>query len=200
MSEECEYPWRDEERLRNLYWGEEMSLREIASHLDTTYTTVRRWFNRHDIKRRKSRKKSTGRHQNEAVLRELYAEKRLSTHQIAERLGVAQSTIRYWLDKHGIEAREEQSARMERLLSEPAPYEISHFGYAMWRTKFDGDTWRLREHRLLAVAEYGFEEVSNHDIHHKNGIPWDNRIENLQLVTPEEHGKIHSSLEGYDEQ
>ena len=47
-------------------------------------------------------------------------------------------------------------------------------------------------HRLLAVAEYGFVEVCDKEIHHKNRIPWDNRPENLEPLTTEEHKRLHS--------
>lgn len=48
-----------------------------------------------------------------------------------------------------------------------------------------------RIHRLLAVALYGVDAVAGKHVHHKNGIPWDNRPENLELVDPVEHARIH---------
>jgi len=49
----------------------------------------------------------------------------------------------------------------------------------------------VRLHRLLAVALYGFEAVAGRQVHHANRIPWDNRPENLRLLTPSEHSRLH---------
>ena len=46
-------------------------------------------------------------------------------------------------------------------------------------------------HRLLAVSEWGLDAIRGREVHHKNEIPWDNRPENLELVTREEHGEKH---------
>jgi hypothetical protein len=69
-----------------------------------------------------------------------------------------------------------------------APYELNVSGYAQWR---NGAVEHVLVHRLLAVAEYGFDAVAGKHIHHKNGIRWDNRLENLEVLTPSEHAKLH---------
>jgi hypothetical protein len=43
----------------------------------------------------------------------------------------------------------------------------------------------------LAVAEYGYDAVCNKQVHHENGVPWDNRPENLELMRIDEHAKHH---------
>lgn len=54
------------------------------------------------------------------------------------------------------------------------------------------DGVEVAHHRLLAVAWFGVDEVDNKVVHHVNGIPWDNREGNLELLTSEEHGRIEA--------
>ncbi|WP_394297586.1 HNH endonuclease [Halorubrum sp. BV1] len=46
---------------------------------------------------------------------------------------------------------------------------------------------------MLAVSEYRFDSVHNMDVHHQNGIPWDNRPENIELISKEEHDRHHAN-------
>lgn len=55
----------------------------------------------------------------------------------------------------------------------------------------DGDEFPL--HRLIAVAEYGFDAVAGNDIHHKSGVGWDNRPANIEPIDPAEHVALHST-------
>lgn len=81
----------------------------------------------------------------------------------------------------------------------PEPYDAGHKatvktrsdGYVMIDTQYDGERVAIGLHRLLAIAEFGYEAVKGKDIHHKNGIKWDNRPGNIEPVTKSEHGKIH---------
>jgi hypothetical protein len=50
-------------------------------------------------------------------------------------------------------------------------------------------------HRDIWLAAHPEETLTQNDvIHHINGNHDDNRVENLQKVTTEEHGKLHSIL------
>jgi len=55
------------------------------------------------------------------------------------------------------------------------------------------DGYRKAEHRVV-WEEHNGEIPKNMIIHHKNGNEKDNRIENLQMVTFEEHMKIHKDI------
>jgi len=56
------------------------------------------------------------------------------------------------------------------------------------------DCGRLYHHRLLAFAWDEIDSVFFSDdmqeVHHENGMPWDNRESNLSGMTPEEHQSV----------
>jgi len=48
-------------------------------------------------------------------------------------------------------------------------------------------------HRLVAVAEYGVEAVAGNVVHHKNGVRFDNRPDNLEVLSNADHSRIESN-------
>lgn len=77
--------------------------------------------------------------------------------------------------------------------------EVREDGYARWRDCCRGVESYVYVHRLLAVAEYGFDALEGMHVHHRNHIRWDNRPENIELREPAEHGCYHlhgEELEG----
>lgn len=73
----------------------------------------------------------------------------------------------------------------QKAREEPAALYLNN-GYEVSSCSLNqGDTIQI--HRLVAIAEYGFEAVENSHVHHINSIPWDNRPSNLIPLTPSEH-------------
>lgn len=54
------------------------------------------------------------------------------------------------------------------------------------------------EHTLVWVAA-GRTVPPGYLLHHKNEVPTDNRLENLELLTRAEHNALHNALRGRDE-
>jgi len=125
----------------------------------------------------------------EAWLREQYIEKGRSQADIASDFDCSHQNIAYYCEKFGIDTRD---------TNDPT-YPPNHrfhpeYGYEEIRTVVDGTQHTVKIHRLVAVAEYGFEVVSkSDDIHHKNGCRYDNRPENIKPVSRKEHVRIHHS-------
>jgi hypothetical protein len=134
-------------------------------------------------------------YQDGETLRRLYHEEELTQPEIAEKYGVATSTICYQMDRHGIEARENVEVQRERERNKPVPLQ-QKAGYWRWKDGYGEKKGWKREtvpvHRLVYVAHYGFEALRDKHVHHKNRMRFDNRPENLQAVTPDEHREIHA--------
>ena len=126
-------------------------------------------------------------------LRRLYWGEGLSMDQVAERLGTEKDRIDYWMGVHDIDTRRAYAEQ------DFASLRVDKDGYRRWRVYHDGDYHGVAVHRLAAVAEYGFSRVAGRDVHHKNGVPWDNRPANLEPMDPSEHRRLHG-VERADEQ
>ena len=123
-------------------------------------------------------------YKNEEILRSLYWDDGLSQASIGDMYGVNRKTIGYWMDKHEIDTRTHKK-------DIPGHFDIRR-GYARFRVTVGGDEKSVKIHRLLAVAKYGFDKVKNKVVHHKNRIKWDNRYENIELMTHSAHSTHHN--------
>jgi transcriptional regulator with XRE-family HTH domain len=121
----------------------------------------------------------------ESQLRRLYHEKELTQSEIAKRYGVSKDTISRRMSDYDIETR----SRREVALRQFGVPSLRHDdnGYE----KFNGERTHVLHHRLLAVADYGYDAVVEHHVHHINEIEWDNRPTNIELMKVGEHASHH---------
>jgi len=189
-------PWHNENTLRELYHGEGLTIKEVASELGCNRGSIRYWMKKHDIEFRSRgyKKEWDGAPwRDEDRLRELYHDKEMSTHEIGEEFDCDRTTVLRWMRIHGIERRDRKKAHRMAKFNRWARYRTTQQGYEEWRSPdkdIKGER-SVRVHRLVAVAEHGLEALKGKVVHHKNGVSWDNRPENLELLTPSEHSKLH---------
>jgi hypothetical protein len=115
-------------------------------------------------------------------LREQYTEKDRTQTNIASECGVSDTTIQHWRDKFDIEEQE------------TAQFGTQTDGYEQWKCEVGpGKADTVTVHRLLATLQVDeLDELEGKHVHHQSGIPWDNRLENLEVVSPQEHAEIHT--------
>lgn len=204
---EGDYPWREKETLQRLYSHENMSMKEVADELGCCPQTISEWVDKLDVGARSPREslslrgtrevgRKDGAHTDPDWLKEKYVNEEKSLAEIAELAGVSVSTVSRAMDRNGIDRRspgehhkKNQSIQTRKLTN-----------HEQIKFTVNGNTHYYDVHRLVAIAEFGLDEVGGRIVHHKNGIPWDNRPSNLELIESQsEHARRHSRERKRDE-
>lgn len=103
-----------EEKLRRLYWEEEMSQIDISKIYDCSYQSIQYYMNKWDIETRSISEANTDSDVNnlsKQKAKTLYWDQKLSTVEIANKYGTDASTIRKKLLNWGIEVRNKKEAK-----------------------------------------------------------------------------------------
>jgi hypothetical protein len=128
------------------------------------------------------------------LVNRLYHQRNMSAYEIADKLGCSYQPIYERIDK----TRSQSNAMSISHAKKPTHYRTGENGYEEWKCNTNGEQKTVLVHRLVAVAEYGFDEVSGKVIHHDNRIPWDNRPDNLKPMTDSNHKAKHANLRSRD--
>lgn len=126
-------------------------------------------------------------HHHEETLRHLYYDRGLGQINIGKKLNISRRSIEYWMGKHDIETRKPDWKK-------PGCFTFNK-GYAKFTTRDGGDRHTIQIHRLVKAAydkDFNFFD-KNEIVHHKNGIKWDNRPSNLEVMGRAEHTSHHRS-------
>jgi hypothetical protein len=71
---------------------------------------------------------------------------------------------------------------------------VNNNGYVDLYKSWGDCSYPKLEHRFVMEKELGRKLTPEEIVHHKNRIKHDNRIENLEIVTAQEHGKMHPKI------
>lgn len=192
-------PYTDPEWLRREYHDKERTLYEIADEFDMTATGIAHWMDKHGIERRDNRdaQRPEGKHTDPEWLRERYHTDGMTLQEVADEAGVSVSQVHKWMDDYGIERRRFDYDRRTGPVSIQSVYgRIGDLpgGWVQIRSKNPTDEKAhdsLYVHQLLAIAEgadpYKVFSGGDYHVHHENRIRWDNRPDNIELLSEEEH-------------
>ena len=197
----------DADRLREMYHGQEMALDEIGGEFDVTRGVVIKWMDNYGIDRRSPEESRAvrgtgtnqfdhGKHREEEWLREKYHTEKMTVTEMADEADVTEATIVRQMQKNGVESRPNY---VSHVLRNPGAgfVQADARGYEMIKHSVGDHTYNFPLHRLLAIAKYGYDEVKDSVVHHKNGLEWGNWHENIELFdSQEEHARHHGEKRG----
>ena len=208
-----EKPWTDADTLRELYHGEGLSSREVANRLGCGKKTILRWLDKHGIEKDKSPARKRSEKLDEELVSRLYLDEKMSGHEIASKIGMSANAVYSFMDDIGIEKRSRSdSAKLKEMPDEvvetgapewvydemrksPANLTVNNNGHVQWRIPDRGKYRSLGVHRLTAIMDGAdpHDVFGGMHVHHKNGVPWDNRPANLEILEKGEHHSLHNN-------
>jgi hypothetical protein len=132
-------------------------------------------------------------YQNKDWLSEKYLNEKLTMKQISKECNCCEATIRNWINRFKIPPRPAAALKGERNFKWNGGRYTAKSGYVF--LLIDGE--RKLEHRHLLEESLGRKLLSEEHIHHINGNPSDNRLENLQIMTSSDHIKLEQKLSSF---
>lgn len=196
--------YKDPEVLEELVEGRGLTLQQTAEVLNVSTGTVLRYLKIHQIAGRgvdidvPDQLERPWEHK--GFMRRVYVEEENSLIDLALAIGKSSSFTKKWLQRHGIDVRGIREAQYTSSSGHRnwVRFETDRYGHENWRISIENKDRRVAVHRLLAASKFGFNALKGKRVHHKNEIPWDNRPDNLELLTHAEHRGQHEKMTWLD--
>lgn len=189
--------YKDKEWLREEYTVKGREQQEIAEDFGCGRGTITYYVDKFDLPKPEPDYDKYP-YKSEDWLREQYHENERSLEDIGNECNVDQTSVLLYMKKHDIPRRTKAESRMIHSRNTPVFHQFTPEDNLRVRKErcaslYDGDADYVFIHRLVGVAEYGFDSVCDKHIHHKNGICLDNRPCNLEPLSQEKHNEVHAA-------
>lgn len=193
------------ESIEHLYYTQKLTLKECCQELGIkSPITLRKWMKKLGIKTRnvnrlKSLEYKLGMTDNElkVKLETMYYQENKSLSKIATEFGVTHTAISKKFEKFGIKKLDTITAKTvfgsgENNGNWKGGKRVQN-GYYMVRCPEHpkATLGYIYEHRLVMEQYLGRYLKKDEIVHHKNRNKQDNRLENLEILTPSEHNRVH---------
>lgn len=131
-------------------------------------------------------------HENPDWLREKYHDEGANLEEVADAAGVHRSTVHRKMIEYGIPRRSRGHGCNPPEGTAYAAPRTNRSGHRELEHNCTLGRWTLMIHRLHATLLVDdLDEMEGKIVHHRNGCPFDNRLENYELVSSETHRERH---------